>query len=104
MIFRLPIAECDANVQAVASDDTLHRYFCNRQFRQIVSRLSVNHRVPTIMTSIFQPIALRDLTLCDRIIVSPMCQYSAVDGVAQDWRSTPSDAGRLFGDTKIGQR
>jgi 2,4-dienoyl-CoA reductase-like NADH-dependent reductase (Old Yellow Enzyme family) len=38
------------------------------------------------MTSpLFAPIRLRDLTLRNRIIVSPMCQYSAEDGSAIDW-------------------
>lgn len=37
------------------------------------------------MTALFQPLTLRQLTLPNRIAVSPMCQYSAVDGVANDW-------------------
>ncbi len=38
------------------------------------------------MTSVlFSPLALRGLTLPNRIVVSPMCQYSAVDGSATDW-------------------
>jgi 2,4-dienoyl-CoA reductase-like NADH-dependent reductase (Old Yellow Enzyme family) len=36
-------------------------------------------------SSLFTPIALRDLTLANRIVVSPMCQYSADDGSANDW-------------------
>ena len=35
--------------------------------------------------ALFQPLRLRDLTLRNRIVVSPMCQYSAVDGCAQPW-------------------
>jgi 2,4-dienoyl-CoA reductase-like NADH-dependent reductase (Old Yellow Enzyme family) len=31
------------------------------------------------------PFTVRDLTLKNRIVVSPMCQYSAIDGVANDW-------------------
>jgi len=34
---------------------------------------------------IFTPFRLRDLTLENRIVVSPMCQYSAVDGLVGDW-------------------
>ena len=34
---------------------------------------------------LFDPLKLRGLTLTNRIIVSPMCQYSAVDGCANDW-------------------
>jgi hypothetical protein len=40
------------------------------------------------MTSaLFSPIKLADLQLANRIAVSPMCQYSANDGVADDWNS-----------------
>lgn len=37
------------------------------------------------MSQLFTPIALRDLTVRNRVWVSPMCQYSAVDGVPNDW-------------------
>jgi 2,4-dienoyl-CoA reductase-like NADH-dependent reductase (Old Yellow Enzyme family) len=38
------------------------------------------------MTSmLFQPLQLRGLALENRIMVSPMCQYSAVDGCMTDW-------------------
>jgi NADPH2 dehydrogenase len=41
------------------------------------------------MTSaLFSPIRLADLELANRIVVSPMCQYSANDGVASDWHIT----------------
>ena len=35
--------------------------------------------------TLFSPIAMRGLTLPNRIIVSPMCQYSAQEGCATDW-------------------
>ncbi|MGV3620438.1 MAG: FAD-dependent monooxygenase [Archangium sp.] len=34
---------------------------------------------------LFAPISLRGMTLENRVVVSPMCQYSAVDGVPGDW-------------------
>ena len=37
------------------------------------------------MSALFSPIKLADLTLANRIVVSPMCQYSADDGSANDW-------------------
>ncbi|MGB9149460.1 MAG: NADH:flavin oxidoreductase/NADH oxidase [Burkholderiales bacterium] len=38
------------------------------------------------MTSpLFAPIVLHGLTLPNRIVVAPMCQYSAIDGSATDW-------------------
>jgi anthraniloyl-CoA monooxygenase len=33
----------------------------------------------------FQPLRLRGMTLANRVVVSPMCQYSAVDGLPGDW-------------------
>ena len=35
--------------------------------------------------NLFTPFTLRSITLRNRIGVSPMCQYSATDGVANDW-------------------
>jgi len=38
--------------------------------------------------ALFQPIRLRGLALENRIMVSPMCQYSAVEGSMTDWHFT----------------
>jgi 2,4-dienoyl-CoA reductase-like NADH-dependent reductase (Old Yellow Enzyme family) len=41
------------------------------------------------MTSaLFSPIRLAGLELANRIVVAPMCQYSADDGVGNDWHMT----------------
>jgi len=37
------------------------------------------------MRSLFQPLQQRGLALRNRIAVSPMCQYSSVDGMPGDW-------------------
>jgi len=37
------------------------------------------------MSQLLEPYTLRQLTLLNRIAVSPMCQYSSVDGLANDW-------------------
>ncbi|GGP24969.1 NADH:flavin oxidoreductase/NADH oxidase [Silvimonas amylolytica] len=37
------------------------------------------------MSHLFAPYPLRGITLPNRIVVSPMCEYSAVDGLANDW-------------------
>jgi 2,4-dienoyl-CoA reductase-like NADH-dependent reductase (Old Yellow Enzyme family) len=37
------------------------------------------------MSLLFSPITLRGLTLPNRIVIAPMCQYSAVEGCATDW-------------------
>jgi 2,4-dienoyl-CoA reductase-like NADH-dependent reductase (Old Yellow Enzyme family) len=38
-----------------------------------------------VAPQLFQPLTIRSVTLRNRIGVSPMCQYSADDGVANDW-------------------
>ncbi|MBD8688331.1 MULTISPECIES: NADH:flavin oxidoreductase/NADH oxidase [unclassified Rhizobium] len=37
------------------------------------------------MSSLFTPFTLKDVTLRNRIVVSPMCQYSAENGTINDW-------------------
>lgn len=37
------------------------------------------------MSALFQPYHLKDITLRNRIAVPPMCQYMAIDGLANDW-------------------
>ncbi|HEY2848935.1 MAG TPA: NADH:flavin oxidoreductase/NADH oxidase [Gemmatimonadaceae bacterium] len=37
------------------------------------------------MPGLLDELKIRSLTLRNRIVVSPMCQYSCVDGVANDW-------------------
>ena len=37
------------------------------------------------MPNLFDPLTMRELTLPNRIVVSPMCEYSSVDGFANDW-------------------
>ena len=37
------------------------------------------------MPNLFKSLSIRDLTLPNRIVVSPMCEYSSIDGFANDW-------------------
>lgn len=37
------------------------------------------------MAHLFEPLTIRSLTVRNRIAVSPMCQYSCEDGLANDW-------------------
>ncbi|KAA3511451.1 NADH:flavin oxidoreductase/NADH oxidase [Agrobacterium rosae] len=37
------------------------------------------------MSSLFTSFTIKDVTLRNRIVVSPMCQYSAEDGIINDW-------------------
>jgi hypothetical protein len=51
--------------------------------------LTIHHEKVFSMSLLFSPYTLAsprgDLTLANRIVVAPMCQYSAVDGCAMDW-------------------
>ncbi len=37
------------------------------------------------MSHLFSPLTLRGMTLSNRIVISPMCQYSGQEGAATDW-------------------
>src|SRR3954452_22447568 len=37
------------------------------------------------MSKLLSPLTIRNTTLKNRITISPMCQYSSVDGFANDW-------------------
>ncbi len=37
------------------------------------------------MSHLFEPLTMRGVTLPNRIVLSPMCQYSCIDGLAGDW-------------------
>ena len=44
------------------------------------------------MSRLYEPLTLGDLHLDNRIIVAPMCQYSAEAGSATDWHVIASSA------------
>jgi 2,4-dienoyl-CoA reductase-like NADH-dependent reductase (Old Yellow Enzyme family) len=37
------------------------------------------------MPRLFQPLTIASVTLANRIVIAPMCQYSAIDGCMSDW-------------------
>jgi 2,4-dienoyl-CoA reductase-like NADH-dependent reductase (Old Yellow Enzyme family) len=40
---------------------------------------------PPMTSALFSPITMRGMTLPNRVVVSPMCQYNSTDGSANDW-------------------
>jgi anthraniloyl-CoA monooxygenase len=58
----------------------VHRWFANKVREQGFDIDLKNPPVP-----MFTPFRLRDMVLENRVVVSPMDQYSAVDGVPGDW-------------------
>lgn len=59
---------------------------------------------------LFTPVTLRQLALRNRVVISPMCQYSATDGLANDWhlvhlgRFALGGAGLIFAEATAVQR
>ena len=37
------------------------------------------------MSQLLSPLTIKDINLKNRLVISPMCQYSSVDGFANDW-------------------
>jgi anthraniloyl-CoA monooxygenase len=59
---------------------SIDRFFAGNVRRQGFD-VSLDRPVPPM----FQPFRLRGMTLTNRVVVSPMCMYSAIDGVPNDW-------------------
>lgn len=49
------------------------------------ARVDASHDQEVPEVDLLSPLTLRSLTLRNRIAMAPMCQYSAVDGMANDW-------------------
>jgi anthraniloyl-CoA monooxygenase len=58
------------------------RWFADRAFAAAGVERAPGEKVPP---PTFTPLRLRELVLPNRVVVSPMCMYSAVDGTVNDW-------------------
>jgi 2,4-dienoyl-CoA reductase-like NADH-dependent reductase (Old Yellow Enzyme family) len=38
-----------------------------------------------MIAKLFSPLTIKGITFRNRIAISPMCQFSAIDGFANDW-------------------
>ena len=74
--------------------DGYERWFAQRAAAQAVAPAVAPAAVPPPM---FTPLKVRSLTLKNRIAVSPMAQYSAVDGIAGDYHLAHLGARALGG-------
>lgn len=61
--------------------EAVDRWFASRAAEQSAVTVYVQPPPPPMFT----PFRLRDLVLSNRVVVSPMCQYSAEDGTPNDW-------------------
>ena len=69
--------------------DTNRMFAAQTQARGLAAR--------TDAPPMFQPFRLRDMALSNRVVVSPMCMYSATDGVVGDWHLVHYGARALGG-------
>jgi anthraniloyl-CoA monooxygenase len=61
--------------------ESVDRWFASQAERQSGVAVAARPAPPPMFT----PFRLRDLVLPNRVVVSPMCQYSAEDGTPNDW-------------------
>ena len=48
-------------------------------------KLPFNYKITISMSRLFSPFTIKTVSFNNRIVVSPMCQYSSEDGYATDW-------------------
>src|SRR6185437_13968297 len=55
--------------------------------RAVSSGRSTSNQTTRVMANpvLFSPLRIRNIELANRIVIAPMCQYSAVDGCMTDW-------------------
>src|SRR5262249_21314871 len=77
----LRVTHANLKVRDAKFVETIDRWCAERAYIQ--SRVPMRADVPP--PPMFTPFRLRDLVLSNRVVVSPMCQYSAEDGTPNDW-------------------
>ncbi|RMH40272.1 MAG: bifunctional salicylyl-CoA 5-hydroxylase/oxidoreductase [Deltaproteobacteria bacterium] len=77
----LRVTHDNLKVRDPALGAALERWFAERAAAQTGMPVPTDPPPPPMFT----PFKLRDVTVANRVVVSPMCQYSAVDGTVGDW-------------------
>lgn len=80
-------------LRAPAFVDSVDRMFASKVRGELGFDVDTKRPVPPM----FQPFRLRGLTLANRLVLSPMCQYSAVEGCPTDWHMVHLGARALGG-------
>ncbi|MHC5210944.1 MAG: bifunctional salicylyl-CoA 5-hydroxylase/oxidoreductase [Planctomycetota bacterium] len=73
---------------APLADAPLHPAYGNAEaqgFAEAAATVTARDGAAGTPPPMFAPFRMRELQLPNRVVVSPMCQYSAVDGVPNDW-------------------
>jgi 2,4-dienoyl-CoA reductase-like NADH-dependent reductase (Old Yellow Enzyme family) len=59
--------------------------FCKNYYINHAFTLSAQHNLKMSMSKLFEPLSIKSIAFKNRIVISPMCQYSSQDGFANDW-------------------
>jgi anthraniloyl-CoA monooxygenase len=78
----LRVTHDNLKVRDPAFVERVERWFVEQTETQVGTKVASPVAVPPPM---FTPYRLRELVLPNRVVVSPMCQYSAEDGTVDDW-------------------
>jgi anthraniloyl-CoA monooxygenase len=57
----------------------------DRHFARELDQRGFGLKIDPARPPMFQPFRMRDMVVANRVVVSPMCMYSAKDGVPGDW-------------------
>ena len=60
-------------------------YLKSTFYRKPSKIYSQKSKIKNMASKLFSPLQIKSLTFKNRITISPMCQYSAIDGFANDW-------------------
>ena len=77
----LRITHADLKTRDPGFTEAVDRWFAEKAANQSGMNVSADKPPPPMFT----PFRLREMVLANRVVVSPMCQYSAEDGLPDDW-------------------
>ena len=86
----LRVTHSDLKVRDPSYVEHVNRAFAERAYQQAGLDLpsSVYGVELSELPPMFTPFRLRDMTLTNRVVLSPMCMYSAEEGLPNDWTLT----------------
>ena len=84
LLFKRPAKSVEVFL-GLPAGDAEHPVFFNRARVRPIVEIALLKEVRKMASVLFSRIALRGLTLPNRVVVSPMCQYNSNNGSANDW-------------------
>src|SRR5699024_12269669 len=57
-------------------------------FKPVSVTIKLTLKEEYLMSTLFEPCKIKNLELRNRVVMAPMCQYSAEDGIPNEWHFT----------------